>query len=108
MLKYIIIFAAPQLIKRQGLPADYRPHVHLSLEMNDRPTKCVIRTPSPPAVIDFYRFKSVATQNPHDAGLAPIPSNCQKVFCPASNQRYVQLYELKATCLNRVSTAPIL
>ena len=73
--------------------------------MNEYPSSlrsCEISKLSPPSVVNFidqeYRYKSIATKIPHDAGLVPIPYTGQKIFHGGSKR--LPYYEQKAAHLN--------
>ena len=93
------IHLAKQFMKDQSLRTGCRPYVHLSVnERSFRQFKanmwsvltCVARD---------YRYKSLATQISHDAGLTPIPYTYQKLICHrGSSQRCTPQYEFKISC----------
>ena len=84
--------------KQANKLTNYRPHVHLSAEVNNHLTclgeRYVVSTSGPTSIIGFqcqnYCYKSVAIQIPHNVGLAQIPNNGQK-FLPykGSNWRCI-------------------
>ena len=83
-------------------------------EVNDHPASsgvAVVSTLNHPAVVDFvernYRYKSVTTQIPHDAGLVPIPFTGRR-FLPCGNQTAAASCSTnsKQQALNLVVTGP--